>query len=171
MLNLRRQSISRIKVIGSFCALGHADAVVECRRFGWHHNTFPICGQEAKRYLRLWKMAPKPLWRSGQSRAILADLYRCETPIPLEFCSSWICYSQDEQDEYLRYGDFGMPGHGLVINNINHTWWPAFLGFYLKGNQDYKAYFGSQRKHRKKNEWPGFKPRTTIGFRDGHQPA
>ena len=71
-------------------------------------------------------------------------------------------------DEYLRYGDSVWDMRR--INNINQHFVTAFLGFYLKGNQDYKAYL-EVKENIVKNEWPGFKPRTTIGLEMEHQPA
>jgi len=46
----------------------------------------------------------------------------------------------------------------------------AFLGFYLKGNEAYKAFLDVNVNGGKK-EWPGFKPRTTVGLELDHQPA
>ncbi len=71
-------------------------------------------------------------------------------------------------DEYLRYGDSVWDMRR--INNINQHFVTAFLGFYLKGNQDYKAYL-EVKENIVKNEWPGFKPRTTIGLEMEHLPA
>jgi len=71
-------------------------------------------------------------------------------------------------DEYLRYGDSVWDMRR--INNINQHFVTAFLGFYLKGNQDYKAYL-EVKENIVKNEWPGFKPRTTIGLEMEYQPA
>jgi hypothetical protein len=53
---------------------------------------------------------------------------------------------------------------------VNQHFVTAFLGFYLKGNQDYKAYL-LVKENIEKNEWPGFKPRTTVGLEMEHQPA
>jgi hypothetical protein len=61
---------------------------------------------------------------------------------------------------------------GIVVgsNNVNQHFITEFLGFYLKGNQDYKAYL-LVKENIEKNEWPGFKPRTTVGLEMEHQPA
>ena len=71
-------------------------------------------------------------------------------------------------DEYLRYADSVWDSRR--INNVNQHFVTAFLGFYLKGNQDYKAYL-LVKENTEKNEWPGFKPRTTVGLELDHQPA
>jgi predicted dienelactone hydrolase len=71
-------------------------------------------------------------------------------------------------NEYLRYADSVWDSRR--INNVNQHFVTAFLGFYLKGNQDYKAYL-LVKENIEKNEWPGFKPRTTVGLEMEHQPA
>jgi predicted dienelactone hydrolase len=71
-------------------------------------------------------------------------------------------------DEYLRYADSVWDSRR--INNVNQHFVTAFLGYYLKGNQDYKAYL-HVKENTEKNEWPGFKPRTTVGLEMDHQPA
>ncbi len=71
-------------------------------------------------------------------------------------------------DEYLRYGDSVWDMRR--INNVNQHFVTAFLGYYLKGNQDYKAYL-HVKENTEKNEWPGFKARTTVGLEWDHQPA
>jgi hypothetical protein len=54
------------------------------------------------------------------------------------------------------------------MNNINQHFVTAFLGFYLKDNEDYKTYFHLNSNSEEK-EWPGFKPRTTVGLELDHQ--
>jgi predicted dienelactone hydrolase len=71
-------------------------------------------------------------------------------------------------DEYLRYADSVWDSRRM--NNVNQHFVTAFLGYYLKGNQDYKAYL-HVKENIEKNEWPGFKPRTTVGLEMEHQPA
>lgn len=71
-------------------------------------------------------------------------------------------------DEYLRYADSVWDMRR--INNINQHFVTAFLGFYLKGNETYKAYMDVNADAEKK-EWPGFKPRTTIGLEMDHKMA
>lgn len=71
-------------------------------------------------------------------------------------------------DEYLRYADSVWDSRR--INNVNQHFVTAFLGFYLKGNEDYKTYLQVE-ENMEKNEWPGFKPRTTVGLELEHQPA
>lgn len=69
-------------------------------------------------------------------------------------------------DEYLRYADSVWDMRR--INNINQHFVTAFLGFYLKDKEDYKAFLDINATPEKK-EWPGFKPRTTIGLEMDHQ--
>lgn len=69
-------------------------------------------------------------------------------------------------DEYLRYADSVWDMRR--INNINQHFVTAFLGYYLKGNEDYKSYMDVNANPEKK-EWPGFKPRTTVGLEMDHQ--
>lgn len=71
-------------------------------------------------------------------------------------------------DEYLRYADSVWDMRR--INNINQHFVTAFLGFYLRGNESYKPYFHLDPNSEEK-EWPGFKPRTTVGLEIDHQPA
>ncbi len=71
-------------------------------------------------------------------------------------------------DEYLRYGDSVWDMRR--INNVNQHFVTAFLGFYLKGNEAYKAFLDVNANAGKK-EWTGFKPRTTVGLELDHQPA
>lgn len=71
-------------------------------------------------------------------------------------------------DEYLRYGDSVWDMRR--INNVNQHFVTAFLGFYLKGNEAFKAFLDVNANAGKK-EWPGFKPRTTVGLELDHQPA
>jgi predicted dienelactone hydrolase len=69
-------------------------------------------------------------------------------------------------DEYLRYADSVWDTRRM--NNINQHFVTAFLGYYLKGNEDYKSYMDVDANPEAK-EWPGFKPRTTIGLEIDHQ--
>ncbi|MFC5625801.1 alpha/beta hydrolase family protein [Algoriphagus winogradskyi] len=69
-------------------------------------------------------------------------------------------------DEYLRYADSVWDMRR--INNINQHFVTAFLGFYLKGNETYKGYLDVNANPEAK-EWPGFKPRTTIGLEMNHE--
>jgi hypothetical protein len=69
-------------------------------------------------------------------------------------------------DEYLRYADSVWDMRR--INNINQHFVTAFLGFYLKGNETYKGYLDVNANPDAK-EWPGFKPRTTIGLEMNHE--
>lgn len=69
-------------------------------------------------------------------------------------------------DEYLRYNDSVWDMRR--INNINQHFVTAFLGFYLKDKEDYKAYLDVNIDDETK-EWPGFKPRTTIGLELDHK--
>ncbi|PZX60352.1 platelet-activating factor acetylhydrolase isoform II [Algoriphagus ratkowskyi] len=71
-------------------------------------------------------------------------------------------------DEYLRYADSVWDMRR--INNINQHFVTAFLGFYLKDMKDYKAYLDVNANPEAK-EWPGFKPRTTIGLEMDHKMA
>ncbi|MEB2782241.1 dienelactone hydrolase [Algoriphagus sp. C2-6-M1] len=71
-------------------------------------------------------------------------------------------------DEYLRYADSVWDMRR--INNINQHFVTAFLGFYLKGEEDYKSYLDVKEDAEKK-EWPGFKPRTTVGLEMDHKSA
>ncbi|REG90961.1 alpha/beta hydrolase family protein [Algoriphagus antarcticus] len=71
-------------------------------------------------------------------------------------------------DEYLRYADSVWDMRR--INNINQHFVTAFLGFYLKDNGAYKAYLDVNANSDKK-EWPGFKPRTTVGLEMDHESA
>lgn len=71
-------------------------------------------------------------------------------------------------DEYLRYADSVWDMRR--INNINQHFVTAFLGYYLKDKQDYKAFL-EVNENSEKNEWPGFKPRTTVGLEMDYQPA
>lgn len=69
-------------------------------------------------------------------------------------------------DEYLRYADSVWDMRR--INNINQHFVTAFLGFYLKGNENYKSYLDVKANPEAK-EWPGFKPRTTVGLEMDHK--
>ena len=54
------------------------------------------------------------------------------------------------------------------MNNINQHFVTAFLGYFLKGKEEYKTYMDVNANSEKK-EWPGFKPRTTVGLELDHQ--
>lgn len=69
-------------------------------------------------------------------------------------------------DEYLRYNDSVWDMRR--INNINQHFVTAFLGFYLKGNESFKGYLDVDANPKAK-EWPGFKPRTTVGLEMDHK--
>lgn len=69
-------------------------------------------------------------------------------------------------DEYLFYSDSVWDTRRM--NNINQHFVTAFLGYYLKGNEDYKSYMDVDANPEAK-EWPGFKPRTTVGLTMDHQ--
>ncbi|SIO14228.1 alpha/beta hydrolase family protein [Algoriphagus halophilus] len=69
-------------------------------------------------------------------------------------------------DEYLRYADSVWDSRRM--NNINQHFVSAFLGYYLKNKEEYKAYFHLDPDSVEK-EWPGFKPRTTVGLELEHQ--
>lgn len=69
-------------------------------------------------------------------------------------------------DEYLRYADSVWDTRRM--NNINQHFVTAFLGYYLKGNAEYKSYL-DVKANPEKREWPGFKPRTTVGLELDHQ--
>lgn len=71
-------------------------------------------------------------------------------------------------DEYLRYADSVWDLRR--VNNINQHFVTAFLGYYLKDNQNYKAFL-EVNENLEKNEWPGFKPRTTVGLEMEYHPA
>jgi hypothetical protein len=69
-------------------------------------------------------------------------------------------------DEYLRYADSVWDSRRM--NNINQHIVTAFLGKYLKGDASYQKYLDVNADPEAK-EWPGFKPRTTIGLEFDHQ--
>lgn len=69
-------------------------------------------------------------------------------------------------DEYLRYADSVWDSKRM--NNINQHFVTAFLGKYLKGESSYQKYLNVNADPDAK-EWPGFKPRTTIGLEMDHQ--
>ncbi|MEN2284200.1 dienelactone hydrolase family protein [Algoriphagus sp. SE2] len=71
-------------------------------------------------------------------------------------------------DEYLRYADSVWDSRRM--NNINQHFVTAFLGKYLKGDDSYQKYLDVNADPEAK-EWPGFKPRTTIGLEMEHQDA
>ncbi|EAZ80378.1 alpha/beta hydrolase family protein [Algoriphagus machipongonensis] len=64
-------------------------------------------------------------------------------------------------NEYLRYADSVWDSRRM--NNINQHFVTAFLGKYLKGESSYQKYLDVNADPEAK-EWPGFKPRTTIGL-------
>lgn len=69
-------------------------------------------------------------------------------------------------DEYLRYADSVWDSRRM--NNINQHFVTAFLGKYLKGESSYQKYLEVDADPEAK-EWPGFKPRTTVGLKLEHQ--
>ncbi len=69
-------------------------------------------------------------------------------------------------DEYLRYADSVWDSKRM--NNINQHFVTAFLGKYLKGNASYQKYLDVNADPEAK-EWPGFKPRTTVGLEMDHK--
>jgi len=71
-------------------------------------------------------------------------------------------------DEYLRYGDSVWDMRRM--NNINQHFVTAFLGIHLKGKEDFKSYLEVDENAEKK-EWPGFKPRTSVGLELDHKSA
>jgi predicted dienelactone hydrolase len=71
-------------------------------------------------------------------------------------------------DEYLRYADSVWDTRRM--NNINQHFVTAFLGLHLKNNLEYKTFL-DVTENTVKNEWPGFKPRTTIGLEMDHKSA
>lgn len=56
------------------------------------------------------------------------------------------------------------------MNNINQHFVTAFLGVHLKGKEDFKSYLDIVENAEKK-EWPGFKPRTSVGLELDHKSA
>lgn len=70
--------------------------------------------------------------------------------------------------EYARYSEPAWDSR--KINNINQHFVTAFLGFYLKGNEEQKRFL-YVKENMEKDEWPGFKPRTTVGLEMDYQPA
>lgn len=69
-------------------------------------------------------------------------------------------------DEYLRYADSVWDMRR--INNINQHFVTAFLGWHLKNKDSYASYLNINNNEEEK-EWPGFKPRTTIGLKLEHR--
>ncbi|NBC05164.1 MAG: dienelactone hydrolase [Bacteroidetes bacterium] len=68
-------------------------------------------------------------------------------------------------DEYLRYADSVWDMRR--INNINQHFVTAFLDLYIKKNDRYASYINVERIE-EGQEWPGFKPRTTVGLQLEH---
>ena len=62
-------------------------------------------------------------------------------------------------DEYLRYADSVWDMRR--INNINQHFVTAFLGIHLKYQESYASFLNVDEQ---KENWPGFKPRTTVGL-------
>jgi predicted dienelactone hydrolase len=71
-------------------------------------------------------------------------------------------------DEYLRYADSVWDMRR--INNINQHFVTAFLGLHLKKMDSYSSYLNTDQVEEGK-EWPGFKPRTTVGLELEHHDA
>ena len=68
-------------------------------------------------------------------------------------------------DEYLRYADSVWDMRR--INNINQHFVTAFLGMHIKNKDNYTKYLNIDNVEEGK-EWPGFKPRTTVGLELDH---
>jgi len=64
-------------------------------------------------------------------------------------------------DEYLRYADSVWDTRRM--NNINQHFVTAFLGMHLKNDENCASFFKINEDPEAK-EWPGFKPRTTVGL-------
>jgi len=62
-------------------------------------------------------------------------------------------------DEYLRYAEPAWDQRRL--NNLNQHFVTAFLGIHLKDEQGYQRYLEIEPDA---GEWPGFKPRTSVGM-------
>lgn len=71
-------------------------------------------------------------------------------------------------DEYLRYADSVWDLRR--INNINQHFLTAFLGLHLKNMESYTSFLDIDIDAKDKN-WPGFKPRTSVGLQLIHQLA
>ncbi len=71
-------------------------------------------------------------------------------------------------DEYLRYADSVWDQRR--INNINQHFVTAFLGYYLKGDAAMKEFLQVTPDASKEN-WKGFKPRTSVGLYLNHLEA
>ncbi len=71
-------------------------------------------------------------------------------------------------DEYLRYSDSVWDQRR--INNINQHFVTAFLGFYLKNEAQYQEFLELPADANKEN-WKGFKPRTSVGLILNHNKA
>ena len=71
-------------------------------------------------------------------------------------------------DEYLRYADSVWDMRR--INNINQHFVTAFLGWHLKKKDGHASYLTIDNNE-EKQEWPGFKPRTTVGLKLEHRDA
>jgi len=69
-------------------------------------------------------------------------------------------------DEYLRYADSVWDMRR--INNINQHFVTAFLGLHLKNMENYSSFLNVNEDPEAK-EWPGFKPRTTVGLQLDHK--
>ena len=67
-------------------------------------------------------------------------------------------------DEYLRYADSVWDQRRL--NNINQHFVTAFLAQYIKG-EDMSTYL-NLKENATQGNWPGFKPRTSIGMEWRH---
>ena len=71
-------------------------------------------------------------------------------------------------DEYLRYADSAWDMRR--INNINQHFVTAFLGMHLKKMDSLGTYLHIDEVE-EGQEWPGFKPRTTVGLELEHYDA
>ena len=71
-------------------------------------------------------------------------------------------------DEYLRYADSVWDMRR--INNVNQHFTTAFLGIYLKNEKRYTSFLNIAQNSKDGN-WPGFKPRTTVGLQLDHKAA
>ena len=69
-------------------------------------------------------------------------------------------------DEYLRYADSIWDMRR--INNINQHFVTAFLGIHLNNDNRYDRFFIIDENEK---EWPGFRPRTSVGLELEYRPA
>lgn len=66
-------------------------------------------------------------------------------------------------DEYLRYAEPSWDQRR--INNLNQHFLTAFLGIHLKQKEAYKTFLDIEEEA---ENWPGFKPRTSVGMELRH---